>query len=99
MAPAGTPYVAFAEDASWWAPGALARVERWTRSTGRLLGAWPGGRWAAQVNRESPRAGPAGPVEVGGLNARLVRLEQPVDGYEVPETRWTAASGRLPPEG
>jgi hypothetical protein len=44
MAPAGTPYVAFAEDASWWAPGALARVERWTRSTGRLLGAWPGGR-------------------------------------------------------
>jgi hypothetical protein len=39
------------------------------------------------------------PFEVWGLNARLVRLEQPVDGYEVPETRWTAASGRLPPEG
>ena len=43
VARAGTPYVAFADD-EWWAPGALARVERWTRSTGLLLGAWPGGR-------------------------------------------------------
>jgi hypothetical protein len=76
------------------------RVERWTRSTGLLRGAWPGGRWPAPVNSESPRTGPAGPVR--GLRAecaRLVRLEQPADGYEVLETRWTAASGRLPPEG
>ena len=43
VARAGTPYVAFADDDEWWAPGALA-VERWTRSTGLLLGAWPGGR-------------------------------------------------------
>jgi GT2 family glycosyltransferase len=36
VAAAGTPYVAFADDDSWWAPGALARAERLFETSPRL---------------------------------------------------------------